>query len=260
MVKKKTNGQSIVIIILSILLLISIGFGVTYSYYNGKSNLVTGNIMTATLSISLNGVDSNGETTKFSISAPGEQLLVPGNSLNNVALNLSNDCTQRTYMVVLYSLSAHIIKKTEDEKPQYIPNDLLKDIPAITFKEDAFETDVWHSIIYKCANVENTSYACLVGINPFKGKESSTSPSLPINVLNKNSLKIPHEWNDDLQNCEVTISVIAYAIQAENLEAKYREPILKAEADNKIEDKAQAIAKAVLEINKIDYSAPVSNS
>ena len=121
MIKKKSNGQSIVIVILCILLLISIGFGVTYSYYNGKTNLVKGTITTANLSIELH--DDSGKTTEFSISAPfGEEFLVPGNSLNNVELNIYNKCNKKTYMVVVYSLSA--IKN--DETKQDVTSQVTK--------------------------------------------------------------------------------------------------------------------------------------
>lgn len=247
MVKKKSNNQSIVIVILCILLVISIGFGVTYSYYNGKSNLVKGTITTANLSIELHGADAFGQTTEFSISAPfGEEFLVPGNSLNNVELNLFNKCNQKTYMVVLYSLSA--IKN--DETKQDVTSQLTN-MPAIDFQNGVIDTNVWYKHDYKCQNIDAT-YTCLVGINPFESRGESAG--VYINVLKPNSIKIPQEWTDVLQNCSVTISVTAYAIQAEHLEAGYRDPIMQAEEARDLDAKAQAIAKAVLEICKVDYS------
>ncbi len=246
MVKKKSNGQSIIIIILCILLLISIGFGVTYSYYNGKSNLVKGTITTANLSIELHGEDVFGQTTEFSISAPyGEEFLVPGNNLNNVQLNLYNKCNQKTYMVVLYSLTAIKNDATKQDVTSQLTN-----MPAIAFQDGAFDTSVWKSITYNCTNVANTSYTCLVGINQFDARGSLDY--VKIGVLNQHSVKIPREWNDILQNCDVTITVRAYAIQAENLENKYREPITSADLEGNYEAKAQAIAKAVLEICQVD--------
>jgi len=243
MIKKKSNTQNIIIVILCILLLISISFGVTYSYYNGRTNLIKGTITTANLAIELH--DNTGKTTEFSISAPfGEEYLVPGNNLNNVELNLYNKSSRKTYMVVLYSLSAIKTDTGEDVTPQ------LNNTPAISFRENAVNGNLWKHIIYNCSNTD-ASYTCLVGINPFEGRGSSDG--VYINVLQPNSIKIPgREWGDILQNCNVTISVTAYAIQAEGLETDYIEPIMKAEELGDIPAKAQAIARAVLEICKVD--------
>ena len=245
MVRKKTNVQNIIIVVLAILLRVSIGFGVTYSYYNGKSNLVKGSITTATLSIHLQG-EKAGQTTQFSISAPiGEKYLVPGNNLENVKLNLLNQCNQWTYMVVVYKLSAVNESTNEDVSSK------LQNMPAIAFKDNALDSR-WKEIKYQCSNL-NASYTCLVGINAFQPKE--TVEGYPIPVLAENSIQIPREWNDDLQNCNVTISVTAYAIQSENLADEYRLPILHADDAHDMEAKAQAIAKAVLEICKVDTSS-----
>lgn len=246
MIKRKSNMQNVIIIILCILLLISIGFGVTYSYYNGKSNLVKGTITTANLSINLSAEDEFGQTTEFSISAPfGEEFLVPGNNLNNVELNLLNKCNQETYMVVVYSLSAF---KNDSSKADV--TDQLRNMPAISFQENTIDTSVWMPITYNCSSI-NASYTCLVGINPFESKGQTDGRQ--INVLKPNSIKIPEQWNDTLQNCSVTISVTAYAIQSKNLGAEYAGPILDAQEANDMNAKAQAIAKATLEICKVDH-------
>lgn len=242
MIKKKSNVQNLVIIILCVLLVISIGFGVTYSYYNGKSNLVKGTITTANLSIGLQGDDGSGQTTEFSISAPlNDQFLVPGNNLNNVELNLINKCNQKTFMVVVYSLTAFKNDTREDVTP-YLAN-----MPAISFQQNAYDKNTWKDIRYQCKN-KNASYTCLVGVNPFDPKTSDNGYS--IKVLKSDSIKIPTEWNDILQNCSVTISITAYAIQADNVEIDY--PNVNS-ADE--QTKAQAIAEATLKICKVDASS-----
>ena len=249
MVKKKSTAQNIIIIILCILLLISIGFGVTYSYYNGKSDLVKGTITTANLSIDLYGENEFGQTTEFSISAPvDESFLVPGTGLNNLKLNLFNQCNQKTYMVVVYSLSA--VKTMEDNTKVNISNELTN-TPAIAFKDGAFDTNTWKSISYECKNTDAT-YTCLVGLNPFE--ERGESEGYYIEVLRANKIKIPEEWTDILQNCDVTISITAYAIQAENLSSSYTVPIMQAQENKDMNAKAQAIAKAVLEICSVDVA------
>ena len=248
MIKKKSNSQNVVIAILSVLLLISIAFGVTYSYYNGKSNLIKGTITTANLSIRLFGESSFGQTSEFSISAPfGEEFLVPGNKLNNVELNLINKCTQSTYMVVVYSLSAFKNDETKEDV-----TDRLTNMPAISFKDNSIDSNVWKAVSYKCENT-NATLTCLVGINAFE--PTGNSDGVVVNILKPNSIEIPGEWDNALQNCCVTISVVTYAIQSDYLPPEYRDPILIAEADHNIEAKTQAIAKATLQICQIDKAA-----
>ena len=248
MIKKKSSSQNVAIVILSILLLISIAFGVTYSYYNGKSNLIKGTITTANLSIRLFGDGDFGQTGEFSISAPfGEEFLVPGNKLNNVELNLINKCTQSTYMVVLYSLSASKNDATKEDV-----TDRLTNMPAISFGQSSVDLDVWKPILYKCKNLDST-FTCLVSLNPFQ--PSSTKDGDTVNILKRNSIEIPTEWDNVLQNCCVTISVVAYAIQSEYLPEEYNERILQAEIDNDMDAKAQAIATATLDICQVDKAS-----
>ncbi|MBO5910163.1 MAG: hypothetical protein J6Q15_01500 [Clostridia bacterium] len=245
MIKKKSNTQNIIIIILCILLLISITFGVTYSYYNGRTNLVKGSITTANLAIELH--NDTGKTTEFSISAPfGEEFLVPGNNLNNVELNLYNKSARNTYIVVLYSLSATKADTGEDVTP------LLNNTPAISFQDNAIDNSTWKHITYRCA-LTDASYTCLVGINPFEGRGSTAGTK--INVLKPNSIKIPgREWGDVLQNCNVTISVVAYALQSDGLDPNYEDPILDAAEIGDTTAKAHAIAKAVLQVCGVDVA------
>ena len=242
MIKKKSNSQNLIIIILAILLVVSIAFGVTYSVYNGKTNLVKGTITTANLAIELH--NDSGKTTEFSISAPyGEEYLIPGNNLNNIELNLFNKSNRETFIVVLYTLSATKISTGED-----VSNE-LKNTPAISFRDNAIDTDVWLPISYQCTNTTGT-YTCLVGIDEFEGK--GDTPGYYINVLPTDSIKIPAaEWGKELMDCNVTISVMAYAVQAE-LDSVYLEPILTAQEAGNMEAKAQAIAKATLEICGVD--------
>lgn len=241
MIKKKSNSQNVIIIILCILLLISIGFGVTYSYYNGKTNLVKGTITTANLSIELH--DSSGKTTEFSISAPfGEEFLVPGNSLNNVELNIYNKCNQNAYMVVVYSLTAIKNDETKEEVTSQINN-----LPAISFQEGAIDSEIWHRLDYYSETLDKT-LTCLVGMNPFEAK--GDREGVYINILKPNSIKIPEQWNNVLQNCNVTISVTAYAVQSEGL-TDYEDLISDGAETGGINGKCKAIAQAVLETCKV---------
>jgi hypothetical protein len=110
---------------------------------------------------------------------------------------------------------------------------------------------IGHSAFADCENLENTSYTCLVGINTFPSRDVSTD-GYYINVLQENKIKIPETWTNVLQNCDVTISIMAYAIQAD-LPPDYLTPILEAQGSNNMNAKAQAIAKATLQICKVDF-------
>lgn len=245
MIKRKPHSQNLAIAILSILLFISIAFGVTFSYYNSKSALVKGSFSSANLSINLFGQNSFGQTAEFSISAPlGENYLVPGNKLNNVELNLLNQCSQSTYIVVVYSLSAFKNNKEKEDITHLINN-----IPVISFSENSIDTNTWQPLLYKCSNSSST-LTCLVGINPFAPKSIALGDT--INILQPNSIEIPKEWDNVLQNCYVTISIVAYAVSSTGLPTEYLNPILTATENNDIEAKAQAIAKAILQICQVD--------
>lgn len=240
MVKKKSSKQTIVIIILCILLAISIAFGITYSFYNGKSDLVSGTITTANLKLELKGADPSGNTTDFSISAPCDNL-VPGNQLYNSALNIRNGSSVETYMTVVCSLSAS--KNGVDISSQ------LTNVPAIDFIQEKLPS-AWTPITYTCKNVANTSYRCLVGINPFEGR--GTQDWTVINVLQQNSISLPgHEWKDELQGCDITISITAYAIQADGI---VEDDVELQEAINRgdVQKQAQIIATKVLTICGVD--------
>lgn len=241
--KKKSSKQTIVIIILCILLLISIVFGFTYSYYNGRSNLVTGKIITANLSIELQ--NGSGQTGECLISAPlGEEYLVCGNNLNNIELNILNKSNEDTYIVVVYALTANKIDTGEDVTPN--------NTPALDFQTGAFDTNVWTQITYQCENIDR-SYTCLVGKQEFEGK-GSTNGNL-INILRPNKVSVPRDWDNTLQNCNITISVIAYAIQSKGLDddgGKFYQDLGNAQDNNNYELAANIIAKKVLQTCLVD--------
>ena len=147
-------------------------------------------------------------------------------------------------MVVVYSLSAFKNDSTREDV-----TDRLTNMPALSFKDNAVDLNIWKPISYACENISST-LTCLVGINPFEPMTSNNGEY--INVLRANSIEIPGEWDNALQNCCVTISVIAYAVQSNYLPDQYNNPIIQAEANNDIEAKAQAIAKATLQICQVD--------
>lgn len=247
MIRKKVSAQNIVIIILSILLLVSIGFGFTYSYYNGKSNLAKGSVTTASLAIELH--DTDGKIGTFEISAPiNDSVVVCGNDLLNAELNILNKSNRDTYIMVLYSLRATKLDTGEDVTYK------LNNTPALDFQDDKLNTNVWTPITYSCEYKEQV-YTCLVGSRAFDRRASSEGNL--INILPANSLKTPGaEWGNELQGCCVTFSVVAYAMQSDNLVSSAYWPAIDNAGNNK-EARCQAIAKAILQLENVD--APLAS-
>ena len=245
MIKKKSNTQNVIIIILCIALIISIAFGVTYSYYNGRTDLVKGVITTANLAIELDN-DTDFTKAEFFLSTHVEdEIYAPGDELENAALNIYNKCKIETYMVIVYSLTAH---KTGDASAGVD----VSNTPAVAFNLENVNTSNWAPIDYVCKNTQAT-YTCLVGKTSFPAwSGSSAEPNgKEIPVISYRALKIPGDkWGNELQGCTVTIAVRAYAIQSDGLDYdKYLSPIINAPTDSA---KINAIATAVLEICGVD--------
>lgn len=245
MIKKKSNTQNVIIIVLCILLVVSIGFGVTYSYYNGRTDLVQGVITTANLAIELDNDDDFTKAEFFlSTHVPGK-IYAPGNDLDNAALNIYNKCKMPTYMAIVYSLSAH--KTGSDDEDVAVSN-----TPAVSFDLGKVYTSNWTPLEYSFEDSSSNPcmYTCLVGTNKFPAWTGANENGDEINVIQSRALKIPGDkWGNELQGCTVTISVRAYAIQADGLdEQKYLKPIMDAESSGDMAAKSKAIAKAVLEI------------
>ena len=223
MVKKKSSVQNIIIVILCILLLISITVGVTYSYQSNKKNVITGTIFTANLSISLGAEDESGEASSLWITGSADNF-VPGDSLPNVALTITNSSSTPVYIAILFRVSKG--------------NQQITHVPAVEF--NSYNTDDWHSVQYRCD--DDTIYACLVGYNAFD--QYHKNHGMPITIVEEGALRIPEVWKNEFMNCEVTISVEAHAVQA-SLSQAYDEPIQNAVDRNA---RANAVAKAIFEI------------
>lgn len=216
--KKVTSKQNVAIIVLAILLLISIGFGVTYSYFNGRSAELTnnGSVTLATLSVEINGFDTDKqETTQFSLHTKGTEV-VPGQPLSNTALQISNSSPVDTYMVVVYSL--HIV-----DNPTNIDTTKMEAMDI----QDSSVGDGWRKHLYTCNDTESkiNFLVYLGGTNGngsgiFTKAINSTTPNKSL-VLGSDCLKVPESWNNDMQGKEVTLSFTAYIIQADAIANVY---------------------------------------
>lgn len=104
MVKKRISGQTIAIIILAILLLLTISFGGVYAFYTARSNKITsGKIIMANLKINIKNTSATGVSQ---IVITNGYNIVPGQKLENSPLTIENLSSVDIYLAVVYRINA----------------------------------------------------------------------------------------------------------------------------------------------------------
>lgn len=222
--KKKVSKQNIAIIVLSVLLLVSIGFGATYSYFNGRSDtLSSGSVTTATLNVSLhNGGDddnpASSDTAPFQLHDSTDKV-VPGQPLINTALQLKNNSPTEVYAVVVYTLTYTDNKGVVHDNPiEVIPMDLQKNTVGSGWRKATYEKEDG-SKIYALVHLGAKD---LSGNNTTAGEGYGVlGANTATDVLGVNCLKIPETWNNDMQGATITLTFQAYIIQSTAVATQY---------------------------------------
>lgn len=212
MVKKKISGQTIAIIILGVLLLLTIGFGGVFAYYSARSNKVSGRIVMANLKISM----ESGTSDKSEIVISNGVNVVPGQPLENSPLIVKNLSSVNIYLVVVYEINA--TKKDDDDKDvdivdqhkdpvlglgvEYI-NLVNPDYPSKNNLPKVVETN-WIDYVFD-AQEEGKIYRCLVST---KGFDSETD----VTVIDENMLSLSSAMGNEYQNASISFTFQAYAI------------------------------------------------
>lgn len=252
--KKVTSKQNIAIIVLSVLLLVSIGFGATYSYFSGKSQneLAVGNVTMATLNVSIHGLNKeNAQTSKFELHTE-VGTVVPGQPLSNTALQVSNGSPVSTYMAVVYTL------KIETDGPNSSEVNTSQ-IDAMDIKETSVG-DGWRKELLT-ARDQKTKINILIylggedgtGDGIFPAAASADSPNKSV-VLDAECLKIPTTWDNKMQGATVSLTFTAYVIQSEAVFGEYPD-ILNEDVDTR----TKAIANMFIDEFILDTTiAPVT--
>lgn len=252
MIKKKTSRQTIAIIILAILLILSIVFGSTYSYFNASTkDAIEGTVTTATLSVSLKGYDETlAETTTFSLHTSGTKV-IPGEPLTNTALQINNTSPVPTYMCVTYKLS--IVNGNEDGE---VDTSVLN---AMDIQESSVG-DGWRKCDFTCKDLETKicSFIYLGGAHG-DGNGIFNDPYNPDNttsmVFGHSSLRVPTSWGNSMQGKTIKLGFQAYVIQATALNTKYPDI---ANENLSASNRASAILSMfVAEFNLDETTAPV---
>ncbi len=229
MVKKKFSGQTLAIIVLAIMLILTITFGGVFAFYSARSNKVSGTIYMATLTISMEWKVSD----KSEVVISNTTNLVPGQALSNTALIVKNKSSVPIYLVVVYKLNA--IKDQGEGAPipdktnssvlfigtEYI-NSLVPDknwnkgttnFDYVDYVFEALPTDKNAQDVY-LESGNKKGYRCLVSMVPVEANTDEV-------VIEDGQLALSPALNDDYQNSMISFVFQAYAISSESFRTEF---------------------------------------
>ncbi len=250
MAKKGISKQNVAIIVLSILLLLSIVFGATYSYFNGSAeNKIAGSITTATLKVELGGSDFS-DSSSFSLHT-GDSNVVPGQALYNTELRIKIDSSIKTYMMVTYTMTIYNDTDKRELNDEIDPT--VWDI--LDINPDAAGQN-WQIYNHLCEDGK-TKICSLVYMGDDKlGVFDPNVPHYPVSknidnnvsiVLQAGALRVPTPWNNDFQGKTIAVTFSAYVVQATGLKDSY--PSINTEDED---IRREAIAKAIIQEFDLD--------
>ncbi len=209
MVKKKVSGQTIAIIILAVMLMLTISFGGVFAYYSARSNQVSGRIVMANLKITM----ESGTSDKSEIVISNGINVVPGQPLENSPLVVRNLSSVSIRLVVVYEIKAF----DEDKKEivdQHIDPVLGLGVeyvnalyPEESSKKNVKNTD-WVDYVFNPAEGD-VVYRCLVSMVDFEPTQSGDNG---ITVIGENKLSLAGAMGNDYQNASISFTFQAYAI------------------------------------------------
>ncbi len=198
--KNRLSGQTITIVILSILLTCTVVFGGVYAYYSSASNRLTGKITMANLKITMSG--NSGESGASQIFVTNG-FVVPGESLQNTPLTITNHSNTSIYLAVIYSVIARDIDNDEN----VLDIDLSK--PLI----DIGNNIGWYDHHFKKELDEKTlEFRCLVSTVSIPETEEI------ITVIGQNKLSLNRILGDEFQSKSISLTFQAYAIASASFE------------------------------------------
>lgn len=211
--KKKLSGQTIAIIILAVLLLLTIGFGGVFAYYSARSNKVSGKIVMANLKISLESSSPSGSSDKSEIVISNGVNVVPGQPLENSPLIIRNLSSVNIYLVVVYEINATKADKTEIEDNFTVPVlglgvEYINSISPTYNDDEGVSNSTWVDYVFN-AEEEGKVYRCLVSMVEFAPTAENDNG---IVVIGENRLSLAKEMGDEYQNTSISFTFQAYAI------------------------------------------------
>ena len=237
MFQKKLSGQTIVIVILTILLLLTLCFGGVFAYYTYSSRKITGEIIMASLSIDL---ETSNTTDKSVISISNKGQVVPGEKLKNSALNLKNSSSVGVYIAIVYELKA--VKKGGVEVEDLFEEPVLGlGFDYVNpYKEGKSEIlsnneDDWVDYVYY-AEKEDKFYRCMIHI---KGLPPAEKKTQEITIIEENELSLSKRMGNRYMSTTISFVMQAYAIGTASF--------MDINSDTTVEDKCDIIMDSIYE-------------
>lgn len=211
MTKKKLSGQTVTIIILAILLLLTCIFGGVYAYYSTTSSKISGIVQMANLKIQMNagGTGSSGSSELLHTNS----YYIPGQVLPNTALTVTNSSNTNVYLAVVYTVKAYYNDESNpDTKGQEITEYDLSN-PLIGIHGDT----TWFDGRY--TNVEHDADFRYLMI-PTPIAPASSDEGKVISVIPEGKLKLHEKMGNAYQSTIITLTFRAYVIGSDQQELK----------------------------------------
>lgn len=201
MTKKKLSGQTLTIIILAILLILTCVFGGVYAYYSQKSSKISGIVKMANLKIEMNaGSGSSGSSEILNTNS----YYIPGQVLPNTALTVTNSSNVPVYIAVVYTVKAVNNDPSSPNYKQEITNYDLSN-PLIGIHGDT----TWFDGRYT-NEAYNTDFRYLMIKTPIAVPEREEDRN--ITVIPEGKLKLHEKMGNAYQSTIITLTFRAYVI------------------------------------------------
>ena len=238
MVKKKISGQTIAIIILTAVLLLTIGFGGVFAYYTARSNKISGGIVMGNLKIALTG--ESGESGKSEIVISNKTNILPSQSLGNSPLVVNNLSSVPIYLVLVYEFKAEKINskgnvdKVTDNHTSPVFDLGMSYINSINPNHNNTDIGIrindWVDYVFVAneddeqagnAYVEESktyckAYRCLVSLK-------SIPAETDVEIIAKDQLSLASAMGNEYQETTISFTFQAYAIGSELNDFKFPE-------------------------------------
>lgn len=233
MVKKRMSGQTIAIIILSILLLLTACFGGVYAYYSTNTNKVSGRVVMANLNIKLQAGIGESASSEILVS---NGVFVPGQNLENTPLIVVNESNTPIYLSIVYKVNASDLQ-TGAPLEDYDDSKPLIDIGID-------EQSIWYDYLFVANNYmgEEVRLRCLIT----KAPQYPTETNEFITVIEENALSLPKSWGNEFQNMQISFLFQAYAIGSNSIDIS---------SEDTIEQRCEKIMSAIYEA--FDYNIKI---
>lgn len=210
MTKKKLSGQTVTIIILAILLLLTCIFGGVYAYYSTTSSKISGIVQMANLKIQMNagGTGSSGSSELLHTNS----YYIPGQVLPNTALTVTNSSNTNVYLAVVYTVKAINNDKSSpnygNEITEYDLSNPLIGIHGDTTWFDGRYTNVEHDADFRYLMI------------PTPIAPASSDEGKVISVIPEGKLKLHEKMDNTYQSTIITLTFRAYVIGSDQQELK----------------------------------------